>query len=72
MKNNNRNLLMLSCYFITKEELDYILTLTESSKVFCTAHELLNRNHITSKAQKILRESKRNALRSFRFLLNKN
>lgn len=39
---------------------------------FCIAHELVDRNKITSQKRKILKESLRLQLRPFRFLINKN
>lgn len=39
---------------------------------FCQAHELVNRNRITSRPHKILREARYRQLRPFRFLINKN
>ncbi|MET0392309.1 MAG: hypothetical protein ABW019_04175 [Chitinophagaceae bacterium] len=49
-----------------------LLRLTESEQQFCTAHELVDRNQITRKSKKIIRESRFRELRAFRFLLNKN
>lgn len=54
------------------ECLNAILRKTETSDNFCTAHELVNRNRITRKRYRILRESRYFRLRPFRFLINKN
>ncbi|MFM7671395.1 MAG: hypothetical protein ACKO6Q_02240 [Bacteroidota bacterium] len=39
---------------------------------FARAYQLLDRNRITSSADKILQESRREILRPFRFLIGKN
>lgn len=49
-----------------------ILRFAESHEQFCIAHELVDRNRITQRVKKILRESKYYRLRPFRFLINKN
>ncbi|HYC40483.1 MAG TPA: hypothetical protein VEB63_08340 [Chitinophagaceae bacterium] len=54
------------------ECLNELLMHVETPGEFCRAHELVNRNHITTRANLILRESARPELRSFRFLINKN
>ncbi len=54
------------------ECLNEILQQTESSEKFCTAHELVNRNLITSQPNKILNAVRFAELRPFRFLINKN
>jgi predicted RNA binding protein with dsRBD fold (UPF0201 family) len=76
MKNKGRNLLVLfKNKFSSKQEADclqMILLFTESPEQFCTVHELVDRNRITSKKRKILKESGHNPLRAFRFLINKN
>jgi hypothetical protein len=54
------------------EAVTEILQITESSEEFCKATELVNRNRITSKPHKILKEAKHYRLRPFRFLINKN
>lgn len=54
------------------ECLNGILRLAESEEQFCKAHELVDRNRITQKQKKILRESRFLELRAFRFLINKN
>lgn len=56
-------------------ELNFLTELfseTLTPEQFCNAHELVNRNHITSQKKKIIKESHRFALRPFRFLINKN
>jgi predicted RNA binding protein with dsRBD fold (UPF0201 family) len=76
MKNKSRNLLVLfNKKLISKQEADClhaILFITESPELFCQAHELVDRNRITSKKRKILKECSRMQLRAFRFLINKN
>jgi hypothetical protein len=76
MKNKGCNLLVLfNNKLISKQEADclqMILLFTESPEQFCIANELVDRNRITSKKKKILRESGRIQLRAFRFLINKN
>ena len=39
---------------------------------FCKAHELVNRNRITSNKNKILNATRFEVLKPFRFLINKN
>jgi len=52
--------------------LNKLLRNAESPEEFCIAHELVNRNHITSKPHKILLAIRSSALKPFRFLINKN
>ena len=52
--------------------LNYILTTTESHLNFCKVHELVDRNRITAKHSRILKETRFFELRPFRFLINKN
>ena len=52
--------------------LDAILKTVETPDAFCRAHELVNRNRITSKSSVILKETRFYRLRPFRFLINKN
>jgi len=54
------------------ETITRILHITESSDQFCKVTELVDRNRISSKKRKILKEAKHFRLRPFRFLLNKN
>jgi len=76
MKDNVRNLVLLfNNKFISKQEedrLNKILLAIQSPGHFCTAHELVNRNRITSEKKKILKEAGHIPLRAFRFLINKN
>jgi predicted RNA binding protein with dsRBD fold (UPF0201 family) len=80
MINLNRDITVLLKYeFMTEhnirqqvEILNKLLAQTESSKSFCTAHELVDRNRITSNTKKILKESHFYNLKPFRFLINKN
>jgi hypothetical protein len=58
-----------------EQEMEYLHSLlreTESPQQFCIAHELVDRNRITQKWDKILNESRQYYLRPFRFLINKN
>jgi hypothetical protein len=80
MKNFNRNILVLlksetlseKAIEQEVENIHDILLITESTESFCIAHELVNRNSITSKRNIILRETQQFYLRPFRFLINKN
>jgi hypothetical protein len=80
MKNPNRNLIvLLKGEFISEqaieqevEHLHGLLFSIESPEQFCRAHELVDRNRITSKKFRILRETRYSQLRPFRFLINKN
>ena len=76
MNSSTQNLLMLfNRKRISQEEiifLNSILLFAENSEQFCLAHELVNRNRITSQKKKIIKESSRLQLRPFRFLINKN
>jgi hypothetical protein len=80
MINLHRDITVLLKYeFMTEQNirhqveiLNKLLVQTESPESFCTAHELVDRNRITSKTQKILKESQFYNLRPFRFLINKN
>ena len=76
MKNNGHNLLVLfKKKIISKKETDCLNTIlhsVESPEQFCIANELVDRNRITSKERKILKESEHIQLRAFRFLINKN
>ncbi|NOT50005.1 MAG: hypothetical protein HOP10_01850 [Chitinophagaceae bacterium] len=55
-----------------EERLYQIVSDTGSTEQFCLAHELLDRNRITSKANKIINELYRKDVRPFRFFINKN
>ena len=54
------------------ENLNEILRTAESPEEFCIAHELIDRNRITSKPHKILKAVHLAVLKPFRFLINKN
>ncbi|MFI5133046.1 MAG: hypothetical protein ACHQEB_01855 [Chitinophagales bacterium] len=54
------------------ECLNGILQFAELPHQFCIAHELVDRNQITSKAYKILKAIRNTELESFRFLIGKN
>ncbi len=80
MLNSNRDILVLLKNELLSEQdieqeveaLTPILKQAESAEAFCTAHELVNRNRITSNPKKILKESRFFLMRPFRFLINKN
>jgi hypothetical protein len=76
MTSSTQNLLMLfNRKQISQEEINFlntILLFAENPEHFCTAHELVNRNQITSRRERIIKESSRLELRPFRFLINKN
>ena len=80
MGNYDRNLLMvLKNHSFTEPALEQemnclneILIHCETAEKFCLSHELVNRNHITHKPARILKESRHYYLRAFRFLINKN
>jgi hypothetical protein len=80
MKSSSRNLLVLFKNEYKNEQaieqevicLQEILINTSSSEQFCIAHELVNRNYITSNKKKLLKESAYLHLRPFRFFINKN
>ncbi|MBC7872764.1 MAG: hypothetical protein H7Y01_02140 [Ferruginibacter sp.] len=80
MTNSSRNLLVLfktgqrdeKAIEQEMECLNEILRATESADQFCTAYELVDRNRITFKKKKIIKESAYFPLRPFRFLINKN
>lgn len=54
------------------ECLNYVIALVDNKEGFCRAHELVNRNRITSNKNKILNAIQKEHLKPFRFLLNKN
>lgn len=54
------------------DNLNKILIQAEAPDSFCTAHELVDRNRITSNKKKIIKESEFYTLRPFKFLINKN
>jgi hypothetical protein len=76
MKSHSHSLLVFfqHAFFIEEEEerLYQIIAQTRSIEQFCIAHELLDRNRITSKADKIINELYRKDKRPFRFFINKN
>ena len=80
MISSNRNLLVVFGNRSADEEaieqevecLNQVLLNTESPEQFCIAHELVNRNRITSNKKKILKESRHFLMKPFRFLINKN
>lgn len=80
MKTPHRDLLvLLKNDFMSQRALDqeveclnHILHEAESHEQFCIAHELVDRNRITSKSRKILKAIRFAELRPFQFLINKN
>jgi hypothetical protein len=80
MKMPNRDLLvLLKSEFMSQraieQEVEYLndlLRTTESDEQFCKAHELVDRNRITSNPKKILKAIRYTELKQFRFLINKN
>ena len=54
------------------ECLNEILRIAESNEEFCIAHELVDRNRISHKPQRILKAIRFTELKPFRFLINKN
>ena len=80
MKNPGRNLLMLlKNQFMSQQAIEHeveclneILFETESPEHFYIAHELVDRNRITSRPDKILNAVRYPELKPFRFLINKN
>lgn len=54
------------------ESLNKLFVQTEAPESFCIAHELVDRNRITSNTKKLLKEAGMYKLRPFRFLINKN
>jgi len=68
-------MVLLKAGAISEEELQdlhRVIQCVENRDSFCVAHELVDRNRITRKAHRILREADRYALRPFRFLINRN
>lgn len=80
MKNYNRDLLVLYNADVYNEDLlqheveclHRILLKAERSNFFCSAHELVTRNKITTKPRSILKAAAHFNLRPFHFLINKN
>lgn len=80
MISTNRNLLVLFKPGLPDEGavkremywLKRILLHTESQEQFCQAHELVDRNRITSNRKKIIKETRYKKMKPFRFLINKN
>jgi len=68
-------LVLLKEEAISEEELDCLLRTLhtiDTPQHFCNSHELVDRNRITSRSSKILKECRGARLREFRFLINKN
>jgi len=77
---SNRDILVASRHGCMNEQvlekeieiLHSLLQQIETPELFCRAHELVNRNRITSKPSIILKETRYHRLKPFRFLINKN
>lgn len=76
MISSNRDILVLQQKAaVTAKELNrlhILLQKVETPENFCTVHELVDRNRITRRHKKILKETRFYFLRPFRFLINKN
>jgi hypothetical protein len=76
MINSNRDILVLQeKAAVTAEELNRLHTIlqqVETPENFCIVHELVDRNRISRRPKKILKETRFYFLRPFRFLINKN
>lgn len=80
MKTPHRDLLvLLKNNFLSQRAIDqeveclnHILHEAESHEQFCIAHEMVNRNRITSNRKKILKAIRYTELKPFQFLINKN
>ena len=76
MINSNRDIMvLLKKKDITDDDimlLHQLLHTVESPEQFCLAHELVDRNRITRKPGKIIKETRHYYMRAFRFLINKN
>ncbi len=56
----------------TLKGLNDIIACVDNADGFCRAHELVNRNRITSRKSKIMEAANAACLKPFRFLINKN
>lgn len=72
-------LVIVKDQFLTEQAIEHeveclneILRIAESDEHFCVAHELVDRNSITQKQQRILKAISTAELKPFRFLINKN
>ena len=76
MRGYHYSLLVFSPHAFIREmeelRLRNVIAAVDNEAAFCIAHELVDRNRITSKPSKILKESRQDELREFRFLINKN
>lgn len=76
----NRDLLvLLKNEYMSQSAIDHeveclndILHDAETDELFCIAHELVDRNYITSRTKKILKAIQFTELKPFQFLINKN
>jgi len=79
MGSNHNMLVLLRNQFMSEkaiqqvvENLNELLEEAASAEHFCKAHELVARNRITSRPNKILEAISQIELRAFYFLINKN
>ena len=80
MKNYDRDLLVLYKANLYNEDLlqheveclHQILLCVERNDVFCKAHDLVTRNRITTKPNRIIKAIREYNLKPFNFLINKN
>jgi len=78
--NRERELVLLSKTALMSEKalekelisLEHLFLYAESATAFCQTHELVLRNHITSKKAKLIRIYHDLQLKPFWFLVNKN
>jgi len=78
--NRERELVLLSKTALMSEKalekelisLEHLFQYAESTTAFCQTHELVLRNHITSKRSKLIAVYHDHLLKPFRFLVNKN
>ena len=79
MKTDRDLLVLLKNEFMSQQAieqevayLNQILRQTEQQEVFCKSYELVHRNRITQKPQKLLEISQQLLLRPFWFLIGRN
>jgi len=80
MNNYPRDIILISSDKVTHSDsdsytldgLNEIIAHADNVTGFCQAHELVNRNRITSNRTKILEAAQEPRLKPFRFLINKN
>lgn len=79
LRNRRRELVILSRAYLSGEALEKevsglnrLIQETEVDAVFCQAHELATRNHITNRPRKILNAFASGDLKPFHFLISRN